>query len=209
MSHTPQIGSITMMPNGVVKQGVNIGLKNLCHNFYNVSNELNYKNNLVTENDSNLLALAAYNMAIEMLPQTNINSNYIQSENNGCILSIQANPTYGLPFGILSRLLFDLIVNEIQITNSPVLRLGKIYLKLRHISQFPQDTKNNNFYLYDQILRFFASKIKFSNQYGSSDKEFYFWWCPLKGRKENFSASSTIVVTKELFTGLSELKNEL
>lgn len=195
-----------MMPNGVVKQGVGIGLKKLCRNSYKISNELNYKNNLITENDSDLLAIAAYNMAIEMLPHTNTNSVYIQSENNGFILSVKANPNYGLPFGSAPRVLFDLIVNEIKFTKSPVLRLGKIYLNLRHIYQLPKHAQNNNQYLYDQMLRLFASKISISNQHRSNGEKTDFWWCPLKGRKENVSASSTIVITKELFVGLSHLK---
>jgi hypothetical protein len=105
--------------------------------------------------------------------------------------------------------LFDLIVNEIKFTKSPVLRLGKIYLNLRYIYQLPKETQNNNQCLYDQMLRLFSSKISFSNQHGSNRDKIDFWWCPLKGRKENVSASSTIVVTRELFIGLLHSKINL
>jgi hypothetical protein len=158
----------------------------------------------IKEEESDVLATTAYNMAIESFCSANTYTSSIQYEKNQFLLSVKPNPNYGLPFGNPAKLLLNVIVSEIKLTKSPVLRLGKIYSNLLHISQLAQvvSIRNKNHFLYDQMLRMFSSKISFSSQIENNNKKFDFWWNPLRGRKENISASSTIVVTRELFIGL-------
>lgn len=184
-----------MVPNGILKQGVVAEFNQLQNNIYNFKDSLKSKE--TNEKKENVI-FAAYKLASEMLPNVNYNQKSIYKKVSPFILTIRANPMFGLPFGLPSKLLFLSILNELNITKSPVLRLGKICLKLCANVTLLNEKK----FLQDQMLRLFSSQI--SCVYDNEDQimEFDFWWNPLKGKKENISASSTIVLTKELYYGL-------
>lgn len=197
-----------MMPNGVAKRNVTSILKRSYCNLSSLDNKFDIKQNCISEDKFNSLFITAYEMALEIFPSKNINSNHIQNEKDRFILSIQANSDYGLPYGLTPRLLLNIILNEILLTKSPVLRLGKIFIKLRQIHQESKllDLKNHNKYLNDQMLRLFSSYISFTNkntETGNVHNTFDFWWNPVK---TNITASSTVVLTKDFYNELIKIQ---
>ena len=162
-------------------------------------------------NETGMLDCIAYAMAT--LSESKPKGIKFQYTNDDYTLTINATSKFGLPYGSSLRLLLVLIIHEITLTKSPVLRVGKIYsrcLRELKLSKY-SDRKSGDVCIYDQMLRLFSSHISFT--YKNEEKNdpnnkfvfhqsFDFWWNPIK---VNITPSSTIVLSKEFFKEVMNL----
>jgi|GEM_PF-6818385 len=155
-----------------------------------------------------------FNLIPTFFPYKRPYGHIFQHKNSNCILTILANHKFGLPYGMLPRLIFVSIINEVHETKSPALDVATLYSKLlcniKNL-QYP-DKHDNEKYLYDQILRFFSSFISCDCQHPNVDKSssyvsFDFWRTPLKGNKESILFNSIIVLTKDFYNKLIKIRD--
>jgi hypothetical protein len=194
---------------GVVNRGVRNEIKQSHQNLRELDDVCSVIEN-GREKKGEVLVFTTYDMLMATLPHNNPNRSRIQRENGKCTVSMTANTRYGLPYGSPPRLWLAAIINEVKQTKSPVLRIGKIYSRLLRnlkLSKFA-DKRDDEAYLYDQMLRLFSTSISYANQNKNEEqysdefaihRKFDFWWNPLKGNRENITSSSTIVITNNLF----------
>jgi hypothetical protein len=162
----------------------------------------------LAEHTSNLIS-----NVITSFPHYKPHGHIFRSKNSHYTLTILANHKFGLPYGILPRLIFASIINEVQETKLSVLNVTTMYSKLLcNIKKLRcTDRHDSEKCLYDQFLRFFSSDISCSykneNHKQCADKMLIdhaidFWRIPLKGRKESILSHTKIVLTKDFYNEL-------
>ncbi|TAK76413.1 MAG: pirin, partial [Gammaproteobacteria bacterium] len=181
-------------------------------------------NKLVTEclaieaesaKEAGTLAFMARSMVIATLPHSRPSGNIFQRKNGDYVLTMMANPQFGLPYGSLPRLLLAWITREANRTKSPILQLGKsfsAFLKTLKLSQ-SGGRRGDATRLREQMLRLFSTHISLhyqnkkkgvckSEQF-SVTRSFELWWNPLKNDQCDISTSSTITLAKDFFEELT------
>lgn len=162
------------------------------------------------KNQANQLAWMVCRLTMAAIPHSRPDSDYFERKCGHHTLSMVANPKYGLPYGSIPQILFAAIINEVEKTKSPVVRISKLHTKLVHdlknINRVA--SKNDQESIQDQMLRLFSTSIsccyKEESESRFTDKDttyrtFNFWWNPFNGSKENILSSSTTVLTKDFF----------
>lgn len=188
----------------IYQSTIPVNNNNICINsdnkIYKYHSDNSKNQNNYIQNETNNIAITAYNMAIEAMSYANANNNRVRYSQDRSTLQIIANHQYGSPFGRMAILIFNLAIQEMQLSKSPVIRITKLYSKLTNISKqcesrYLQDKYNFN----DQILRLFSSKITFIYYQEENLNIFDFWWSPFKGNKGNITSGSTIVIGTTLY----------
>ncbi len=64
-------------------------------------------------------------LASTSIPHSNINSTFFKRSNGYTSLKIIADPEYGLPYGIIPRIIIIWLCTEAKLTKSPIIYLGK------------------------------------------------------------------------------------
>jgi len=161
--------------------------------------------------EAGMLAFMARAMIMATLPHSKLDADYFQRWNGDYVLTIQANPVFGMPYGSLPRLLLAWITREAKRTKSHVLHLGKSFSEfLRALDLSRSGGKRGDATrLRDQMLRLFSSHISCvyqdkKNGVCKADqfqvaRSFELWWNPLKDNQCNISKQSTITLSKDFF----------
>jgi hypothetical protein len=113
--------------------------------------------------DAGMLAYMARSMVMATWPHSKPDGLIFQRTNGPHILTIKADPQFGLPYGSLPRLLLVWLTREAKRTGSPVLYLGKTFSEFLSILKLSQSggKRGDATRLRDQMLRLFTSSISY------------------------------------------------
>lgn len=151
-------------------------------------------------------------LASTSIPHSYINKNYFKRDNGYMSLKIIADPEYGLPYGLIPRIIMIWLCTEAKLTNSPKLYLGKNQNEFLKKLGFKSTGGINGTInrTRRQVIKLFHSNItliynkknihKFSNLNILDDGVFY--W-----KKKNNFWNSNILLSKKFFNRIK--KNSL
>lgn len=164
--------------------------------------------------EAGMLAFMARSMVIATLPHSKPDDFVFQRKNGDYILTMMANPKFGLPYGSLPRVLLAWITREAIRTKSPVLHLGKTFSEFLRVLKLSQSggKRGDATRLREQMLRLFTTQISCIYQNRKEGvckadqflitRSFELWWNPLKENQSNLSLHSTITLAKDFFDEL-------
>jgi len=150
----------------------------------------------------------AHFLAQATLPHTDPKTTYFERGTSKISLSINANPKYGMPFGMMPRLLLAWMCTEATLTGSPVLVLGNNQKQFLDKLKLPSDGRYIKS-LHSQTLALVRSTISADgtdvNAFGFSQmviasKGFLFW--NPKRPDEPSLWDSTLTLSAEFFDSL-------
>ncbi|HZW61143.1 MAG TPA: replication protein RepA [Candidatus Babeliales bacterium] len=164
--------------------------------------------------EAGMLAFMARAMVMATLPHRKPIGNTFQRKNGDYILTMMANPEFGLPYGSLPRLLLAWMTREAKRTGSPILHLGKTFSEFLRTLKLSRSggKRGDATRLREQMLRLFTTHIScvYQNKKEGvckSDqflvtRSFELWWNPLNENQRNISQTSTITLAKDFFDEL-------
>lgn len=164
--------------------------------------------------EAGMLAFMARAMVMATLPHSKPDGYVFQRKNGDYILTMMANPQFGLPFGSLPRLLLAWMTREAKRTGSPTLHLGKTFSEFLRTMKLSRSggKRGDATRLRDQMLRLFTTHVScvYQNKKEGvckSDqflvtRSFELWWNPLKENSTDISQTSTITLAKDFFDEL-------
>lgn len=164
--------------------------------------------------EAGMLAFMARAMVMATLPHSKPDGYVFQRKNGDYILTMMANPQFGLPYGSLPRLLLAWMTREAKRTGSPTLHLGKTFSEFLRTMKLSRSggKRGDATRLRDQMLRLFTTHVScvYQNKKEGvckSDqflvtRSFELWWNPLKENPTEISQTSTITLAKDFFDEL-------
>lgn len=163
--------------------------------------------------EAGMLAFMARSMVMATLPHSKPDDFIFQRKNGDYVLTMMANPKFGLPYGSLPRLLLAWMTREAKRTKSPVLYLGKTFSDFLRTLKLSQSggKRGDATRLREQMLRLFTTQISCIYQNRKEGvckadqflvtRSFELWWNPLK-EDQTISPHSTITLAKDFFDEL-------
>lgn len=161
--------------------------------------------------EAGTLAFMTRTMVIATLPHSKPKSHVFQRKNGDFTLTMLGNPTFGLPYGSLPRLILAWMTREAKLKKSPVLQLGKSFsaflstLKLSRSGGIRGDATR----LREQMIRLFSTQVSctYKNEVKGVCKHdqflvarsFELWWNPIKEKGGNISTQSTITLARDFY----------
>lgn len=161
--------------------------------------------------DAGMLAYIARSMVMATLPHSKPKDNVFQRKNGDFTLTMIGNPSFGLPYGSLPRLILAWMTRETKVKKSPVLHLGKSFSAFLTTLKLSQSggARGDATRLREQMLKLFSTHISCvyqSNKDGvcRSDqflvtRSFELWWSPLKQEGSKIVQESTITLAKDFY----------
>lgn len=160
------------------------------------------------------LAYMARSMVSATLPHSKSEKNIFQRQNGNYVLTMTANPMFGLPYGSTPRELLIWITTEAVIKKSPELNLGTSFsaflkkLEMRNSG----GKRGNTTRIRDQMMRLLTCSISCiyhdkkkgicdANQFHIG-RSFQLWWNPIEINQKNFSPNSKIILSESFYDEL-------
>lgn len=149
------------------------------------------------------------------LPHSKPKEHYFQRTNGNVTMTMIGNPTYGLPYGSLVRVLLAWIIREVKLKKSHILNLGRLseFLATLNLSRSGGE-RGDITRLRDQMLRLFSTQISFSyvdNKLGRTradqfliTQSFDIWWNPLSIQTTDNWNKSVITLSQNFYKELIE-----
>lgn len=161
--------------------------------------------------DVGMLGYMARSMVIATLPHSRPSGNHFQRTNGNFTLLMSGNPSLGLPYGSLPRLILAWITKEAKVKKTPVLELGKnfsTFLKILKLSQ-SGGIKGDATRLKSQMLKLFSTHISCIHQNNREGfykaeqftvtRSFELWWSPIESNKPINLQQSTVTLAQDFF----------
>ena len=153
---------------------------------------------------------AARNLILATLPHSDPKQNHFERKNGDLTLSISANPSIGLPYGVYPRLILSWIATEAVLTKSPELILGASFnqfmRKLDLVSTGGRwgtiaPVKNQMHRLFSSAISFdYTKKGSFSTGGVISIAREYMLWWDAKKPTQGSLLNSTVTLNTDFCT---------
>ncbi len=120
----------------------------------------------VKTNENNSLGYITSILASASIPYSNIKANYFKKNNGNTSLKIISDPEYGLPYGIIPRIIMIWICTEIKLNKSNLIYLGRTQNEfIKKLGIKPTGGINGSITrIKKQIMKLFHSTITLINE---------------------------------------------
>ncbi len=142
-------------------------------------------------------------LACTSIPHSNIKKTFFKRSNGNMTLKIIADPEYGLPYGLIPRIIMIWLCTEVKLTKSPKLYLGKNQNEfIKKLGLSPTGGKYGSINrVKNQMIRLFHSTISLTYNYKNIHKfsnltivdNIFFCW----GKKNIFN--NEIILSKKFY----------
>ncbi len=139
-------------------------------NIFVKSSEINFKNSINTINSIGYITSILASCA--SIPHSNTKKTFFKRSNGNISLKIISDPEYGLPYGIIPRIIMIWLCTEAKLTNSSELYLGKTQNEfIKKLGMSPTGGKYGSINrIKKQMIRLFHSTFSLTYSYNSIHK---------------------------------------
>ncbi len=146
-------------------------------------------------------------LACASIPHSNINKNFFKRSNGKTSLKIISDPEYGLPYGLIPRIIMIWLCTEVKFKKSKIIYLGKNQNDfIKKLGIIPTGGINGSINrIKKQIMKLFHSTISLTNENKNEhkfvnlnivDNGIFFW---NKKNKNKLYWNNKIVLSKKFF----------